>query len=314
MARFRGRREAASHTSPEVRRRRREKLRREANRWLLPALLLLLVGLASAVFAGAWAWENHALDTQGEDGTAQALWFLADDQYVWYEQDGRWRADPALSDGVHAHGTPVTVEVVPGPDPLVAIDGARHPAGAAAVVAAASLALGTAFFLLHLRVSRDQRELPGRRGVTDLALDAFISDRGMVFCFIALITFGVLVPIAVVDPVPVDNPRLATATVLDVWPCDKRGCQHQDGEISYAVRGAEYVREVENVVSGVGEEVEVLYSHDDPADVVTVEEADGYDAWFTTLVLLTVLLVGLAFHGVVTQPLRVLWRRRPQRS
>ncbi|WP_157982406.1 hypothetical protein [Nocardiopsis sp. FIRDI 009] len=291
-------------------------MRREANRWLLPALLCLLVGLAAVVFAGVWVLENHALDTRGEDGTARAIWFLADDQYVWHEWNGEWRADPVLSDAPRAHGSPVAVEVVPGPDPLVAIDGARRPVGTAAAVAAVSLALGVAFFLLHLRVSRDQREIPGQRGVIDLSLDTFLSDRGILFCFITLITFGVLVPIAVVDPTPVDNPRLTTATVVDVWPCNGRGCRNEDGEISYVVRGTEYVREVDNLASDVeeGEEIEVFRSHDDPGDVVTVKDVEGADAWFVALIVTAVPLTALAFYGVVTQPLRVLWRRRPKRS
>ncbi|MFI6576560.1 hypothetical protein ACIBFB_12210 [Nocardiopsis sp. NPDC050513] len=292
---------------------RRRRLRREATRWALPALLFFLVGVTSGVFAGVWAYENHALDTRGEVGTARALWFLADDQYVWHEQDWVMRADPALSDAVHPYGTTVTVEVVPDLGPLVSVEGARHPAGVAAAVAVASMVIAGLLYLLHLRVSKEHRRHRGWRGVIELAPEVFISDRGMIFSIVALLTFGVLVPIAVVDPVPVDNPRRTLATMLDVWNCQGRGCTREDGEVSYEVRGTEFVREVDNVTSEVGGGVQVLYSHDDPGDVVTVKAVEG-DRWFIGLTVAAIPLIGLAFYGAVTHPLRVLWRRPPRRS
>ncbi|WP_155988928.1 hypothetical protein [Nocardiopsis sp. CNT312] len=157
---------------PSMRRRRLEEHHRrrvsEETRWALLSVLLLVTGLSAAVFAGAWALENRALDTRSDTTTAQAVWFIGENQYVWYERDGVWRVDPALSDTSYPHGTAVTVEVVPGSDPLVAIEGVRHPSGEAAVAAVSCLVLGTAVYLLDSKASTGRFRLFRRRGLVQL--------------------------------------------------------------------------------------------------------------------------------------------------
>ncbi|MFV2197369.1 hypothetical protein [Nocardiopsis sp. LOL_012] len=299
---------------PSMRRRRLEEHHRrrvsEETRWALLSVLLLVTGLSAAVFAGAWALENRALDTRFETTTAQAVWFVGENQYFWYERDGVWRVDPALSDTSYPHGTAVTVEVVPGSDPLVAIDGVRHPSGEAAVVAVSCLVLGTAVYLLHSKASTGRFRLFRRRGLVQLGRGLLMPIRGAMFSFFGIVVIPVLVPLAALtDPEPVDDPRLTSATVVDVWHCEAHRCEGLDGEVSHAVRGTEYVRDVHDVVADVGEEVEVLYGHDDPGDVVTVKDADTGDR-FAPLIITGVILAGFALFGPLAQPFRALRCRR----